>query len=179
MTFSAGLARLTKRTRPARGQQFWGDDFGARIRHLPTIRRGHRRRRERPHRRLRPGPVGYYVTLYEADDRLGGHADTHEVTGPDGRVHGVDFVFIVYNERTYPLLTRLLAELDVPGQDSEMGMSVRCEGCGLQNAAHRGPRGLLPGLTVGRARYTKLLTEVPAFHLRAGNCSTRVARTTT
>ncbi len=110
---------------------------------------------------------GHHVTLYEADDRLGGHAHTHEVTGPDGRVHGVDSGFIVYNERTYPLLTRLLAELDVPGQDSEMGMSVRCEGCGLQYAAHRGPRGLLPGLTRGRARYTKLLTEVPAFHLRA------------
>jgi len=110
---------------------------------------------------------GHHVTLYEADDRLGGHAHTHEVTGPDGRVHGVDSGFIVYNERTYPLLTRLLAELDVPGQDSEMGMSVRCEGCGLQYAGHRGPRGLLPGLTRGRARYTKLLTEVPAFHLRA------------
>ncbi len=110
---------------------------------------------------------GHHVTLYEADDRLGGHAHTHQVTGPDGLVHGVDSGFIVYNERTYPLLTRLLAELDVPGQDSEMSMSVRCEGCGLQYAGHRGPRGLLPGLTRGRARYTKLLTEVPAFHLRA------------
>ena len=29
--------------------------------------------------------AGHHVTLYEADDRLGGHADTHEVSGPDGR----------------------------------------------------------------------------------------------
>jgi predicted NAD/FAD-binding protein len=36
------------------------------------------------------------VTLFEADDRLGGHADTHPT--------GVDTGFIVYNERTYPLV---------------------------------------------------------------------------
>jgi monoamine oxidase len=68
--------------------------------------------------------AGHHVTLYEADDRLGGHADTHEVSGPDGRTHAVDTGFIVYNEHTYPLLTRLLAELGVPGQDSEMSMSA-------------------------------------------------------
>ena len=69
--------------------------------------------------------AGHHVTLYEADDRLGGHAHTHEVSGPDGRTHAVDTGFIVYNEHTYPLLTKLLAELGVPGQDSEMSMSVR------------------------------------------------------
>jgi uncharacterized protein len=111
--------------------------------------------------------AGHHVTLYEADDRLGGHAHTHEVTEPDGRTLAVDSGFIVYNERTYPLLTRLLAELDVAGQPSEMSMSVRCAGCGLQYAGHRGWRGLLPGLPRGRARYTRMLTEVPAFHRRA------------
>src|ERR1700759_2829716 len=111
--------------------------------------------------------AGQHVTLYEADDRLGGDAHTHEITGPDGRAHAVETGFIVYNERTYPLLTRLLAELEVPGQDSEMSMWVRCEGCGLQYAGHRGPRGLLPGLGRGRARYTRMLTEIPAFHQRA------------
>jgi uncharacterized protein len=49
-----------------------------------------------------------HVTLFEADRRLGGHADTHLV-GPVP----VDTGFIVYNERTYPLLTRLFAELGV------------------------------------------------------------------
>ena len=63
------------------------------------------------------------VTLFEADRRLGGHADTHLV-GPVP----VDTGFIVYNERTYPLLTRLFAELGVSTQASEMSMSVRCAG---------------------------------------------------
>lgn len=74
------------------------------------------------------------VSLYEADDRLGGHAHTHDVPSSDGRVHRVDSGFIVHNERTYPHLLRLFAELGVVTQESEMSMSVRCEGCGLEYA---------------------------------------------
>jgi uncharacterized protein len=46
--------------------------------------------------------AGDHVTLYEADRRLGGHADTHLVTAGDGRVHPVDTGFIVFNDRTTP-----------------------------------------------------------------------------
>ena len=52
------------------------------------------------------GAAGAHVTLFEADDRLGGHADTHEVDGL-----AIDTGFIVHNERTYPVLLRLFAEL--------------------------------------------------------------------
>ena len=38
------------------------------------------------------------VTLFEAEDRLGGHAHTHDVTDSDGRQHAVDSGFIVHNE---------------------------------------------------------------------------------
>ena len=50
------------------------------------------------------------MTLYEADDRLGGHAHTHDVAGPDGPMP-VDTGFIVHNDRTYPVLRRLFTEL--------------------------------------------------------------------
>ena len=99
------------------------------------------------------------VTLFEADDRLGGHADTHPT--------GVDTGFIVYNERTYPLLTRLFAELGVATQPSRMSMSVRCAGCGLQYAGQRGLPGLAAGLPRGRGRYVRMLAEVPRFHRAA------------
>ncbi len=46
----------------------------------------------------------YEVLLFEADDRLGGHAHTHDVRTADGRTIGVDSGFIVHNERTYPNL---------------------------------------------------------------------------
>ena len=70
------------------------------------------------------------VTLFEADSRLGGDAHTHGMPQPDGSVIGVDTGFIVHNERTYPTLLRLFAELGVETQDSEMSMSIRCDGCG-------------------------------------------------
>ena len=107
------------------------------------------------------------VTLFEADSRLGGHADTHLVVPPVGPPIGVDTGFIVYNERTYPLLTSMFAELEVATQTSEMSMSVRCAGCGLQYAGQRGLGGLTPGLRRGRGRYLRMLGEVPRFHRAA------------
>ena len=108
-----------------------------------------------------------YVTLFEADSRLGGHADTHMVVPPAGPPIGVDTGFIVYNERTYPLLSRLFAELGVATQPGEMSMSVRCAGCGLQYAGQRGLGGLTPGLRRGRGRYLRMLGEIPRFHRAA------------
>ena len=103
-----------------------------------------------------------HVTLFEADRRLGGHADTHLV-GPVP----VDTGFIVYNERTYPLLTRLFAELGVSTRPAEMSMSVRCAGCGLHYAGKRGPAGLAAGLRQGGGRFLRLLADVPRFHRAA------------
>jgi predicted NAD/FAD-binding protein len=107
------------------------------------------------------------VTLFEADDRLGGHAHTHRVVTPDGAELAVDSGFIVSNERTYPLLTRLFTELGVLTQPTEMSMSVRCGGCGLEYAGNRGPGGLLPGLRRGRGPYLRMLTEILRFHREA------------
>ncbi|MGI8332322.1 NAD(P)/FAD-dependent oxidoreductase [Actinomadura scrupuli] len=103
------------------------------------------------------------ITLYEADDRLGGHAHTHDLGA-----HRVDSGFIVHNERTYPQLVRLFRELGVTTQDAEMSMSVSCRGCGLEYAGARGPAGLFarPGSLV-RPAYLRMLAEIPRFHRRA------------
>ncbi|MFH8627903.1 NAD(P)/FAD-dependent oxidoreductase [Streptomyces vietnamensis] len=109
----------------------------------------------------------YEVTLYEADDRLGGHAHTRELPGPGGQALAVDSGFIVHNERTYPTLLRLFRELEIGTQDAEMSMSVRCDGCGLEYAGARGAAGLFASRPTLRARYLRLLTEVPVFHRSA------------
>ncbi|MFI1022057.1 NAD(P)/FAD-dependent oxidoreductase [Streptomyces olivaceus] len=107
----------------------------------------------------------HHVTLYEADERLGGHAHTHDLTSSDGRVHRVDSGFIVHNRRTYPNLLRLFDEIGVATQESEMSMSVRCEGCGLEYAGARGPAGLLARpRNALHGPYLRMLAQVPRFH---------------
>jgi predicted NAD/FAD-binding protein len=108
------------------------------------------------------------VTLYEADFRLGGHAHTHDLLDLTGRPVQVDTGFIVHNEHTYPNLLRLFTELGIATQESEMSMSIRCAGCGLEYAGARGLAGLFPSWrNLTRPRYLYLLTEVVRFHRQA------------
>lgn len=111
---------------------------------------------------------GDRVTLYEADDRLGGHAHTHRLELDTGAVVEVDTGFIVHNDRTYPTLLRLFDELGVRTQESDMSMSVRNERSGLEYAGAKGIRGLFPtARNLTRPRYVRMLGEVLRFHRRA------------
>lgn len=84
------------------------------------------------------------VTLFEAGRHFGGHANTVDVTLRDdaGRevTHGVDTGFLVFNERTYPNLIGLFAELGVPTAASDMSFSVQIP------PGASGLGGLRPGL---------------------------------
>jgi predicted NAD/FAD-binding protein len=74
------------------------------------------------------------ITVFEANDYLGGHTHTVDVTLADGN-WAVDTGFIVFNERTYPNFIRLLDRLAVPSQPSVMSFSVSDERSGLQYCA--------------------------------------------
>ena len=65
----------------------------------------------------------HHVTLYESDDRLGGHANTWEIEDRE-RVVPVDTGFIVYNERNYPNLVHLFEAVGVATERSDMSFSV-------------------------------------------------------
>ena len=70
------------------------------------------------------------ITLLEAGDYFGGHTHTVDVTlpTPQGAVtHGVDTGFLVLNERTYPHLIALLADLGVTTARSDMSFSVQAQ----------------------------------------------------
>ncbi len=99
------------------------------------------------------------VTLFEADDRFGGHAHTHHVED-----QWVDTGFIVHNDRTYPLLRRLFAELDVEVHPTEMSMSVHCDGCGLEYAGGRGATGIFAQRRrAADPRFLRMLTSIKRY----------------
>jgi uncharacterized protein len=108
------------------------------------------------------------VTLFEAADRLGGHAHTHDVTDSAGQRLAVDTGFIVHNDRTYPLLRKLFGELGIEVRPTEMSMSVHCTGCGLQYAGGRGLRGVLAQpRRLADPRFVAMLLSVKRFHRQA------------
>lgn len=70
--------------------------------------------------------VDYDVRLFESAGRLGGHTATMDVSH-QGRDYVIDTGFIVYNDWTYPNFIRLLGELGINSQKTEMSFSVRCD----------------------------------------------------
>lgn len=73
----------------------------------------------------------HHVTVFEAANEIGGHTATKIVSAPEGNL-AVDTGFIVFNDRTYPNFLKLLAQLGVAYQPTEMGFSVACQRTGFE-----------------------------------------------
>jgi uncharacterized protein len=71
------------------------------------------------------------VHLFEADDRPGGHANTVNLR-LDGHEVSADTGFLVFNERTYPRFSRLLAQLGVAHHPSDMSFSLTDRDSGIE-----------------------------------------------
>ncbi|RLS54654.1 MAG: FAD-dependent oxidoreductase [Planctomycetota bacterium] len=71
------------------------------------------------------------ITLFEANDYLGGHTNTVDVEW-EGERQAIDTGFIVFNDWTYPKFIELLDELGVRSQPTSMGFSVRCDAIDLE-----------------------------------------------
>ena len=93
------------------------------------------------------------VTVFEADNRIGGHTNTVGVEHA-GQHYSIDTGFIVFNEWTYPNFIALLDELGIAWQDSDMGFSVQHERTGLEYCGSS-----LNGLFAQRSNLFK-----PSFH---------------
>ncbi|MGB3810330.1 MAG: FAD-dependent oxidoreductase [Parvibaculum sp.] len=103
------------------------------------------------------------VTVYEKQDRPGGHSNTLTAACPEGDV-AVDTGFIVYNELNYPNLTALFSHLGVPTRASEMSFAASlATGGGLQRFEYSGSG--LNGLfgdrrNIFRPRMWRMLAEI-------------------
>jgi len=106
------------------------------------------------------------VTLFEANDYLGGHTHTH-VIELQGHEYAVDTGFIVFNGAHYPLLTRLFAELGVASQPTTMSFSVQNQASGVEYNA-----GSLDGLFCQRSnllrpRFLRMAADIVRFYRNA------------
>src|ERR1700710_263363 len=79
------------------------------------------------------------ITVFEANDYVGGHTHTIDVSTPSGDWAG-DTGFIVLNDRNSPNFTKFLGELGVPVQPTHMGFSVSSDHEDFEYAGT--PRGL-------------------------------------
>ncbi|SDF78896.1 hypothetical protein SAMN05216241_102359 [Limimonas halophila] len=105
------------------------------------------------------------VTLFEAQSRAGGHANTVDAPGPDGP-RGVDTGFIVYNTRTYPNLMRLFDALGVATEPSTMSFAVSLDGRRREYAGHLGGLFAQPANLL-RAGHWRMLADIVRFYREA------------
>ncbi len=108
----------------------------------------------------------HQVTLFEKDDRPGGHSNTVSVATPGGEL-AVDTGFIVYNPANYPNLVEFFHALGVPSQKTDMSFGVSIDngaieysGCGLGGVFAQKRNLLRPG-------HWKMLSDLLRFYREA------------
>jgi predicted NAD/FAD-binding protein len=108
----------------------------------------------------------HQVTLFEAGGHLGGHTHTHDIEWA-GRHYAVDTGFIVFNDRTYPNFQKLLHELGVAYQPTEMSFSVKCERSGLEYNGHSLNTLFAQRRNLVRPSFLRMIREIMCFNREA------------
>lgn len=108
----------------------------------------------------------FELELFDTADYIGGHSNTVEVE-EEGRKIAMDTGFIVYNEITYPHLTRLFAQIEAPVKNSSMSFSVQHIPDGLEFCGS-GINGLFAQRkNLLKPRFWRLLRQINRFNTNA------------
>jgi predicted NAD/FAD-binding protein len=109
---------------------------------------------------------GHEVTLFEAAERLGGHAHTVEVLAPGGPI-AVDMGFIVYNEVNYPNLTALFRHLGAPTKPADMSLAISLDDGDLEYGSKSLASLFAQPSALLRPRFWSMLRDLNRFYQTA------------
>ena len=120
----------------------------------------------------------YDVTVFEANDYIGGHTHTHEIK-IDNKSWHIDSGFIVYNERTYPNFIKLLNKLKVKTQKTSMGFSVKSPSSGLEYSGGSLNSLFAQRINLLRPSFYVMIKDILKFNRIAVSELEGISRTTT
>lgn len=108
------------------------------------------------------------LTIFEANDYVGGHTNTVDAVEPGtARLVPIDTGFMVYNEVTYPLLSRLFTQLQVPVKKTSMSFAVRDDISGLEWCGSSLNHLFAQRKNLINLRFLKMLAAVHRFNKEA------------
>ena len=106
------------------------------------------------------------ITVFERSSNVGGHTATIDVQH-QGRQYAIDTGFIVYNDWTYPNFIKLMNELGVVSQPSEMSFSVSCDNSGLEYGGNNLITLFAQRRNLFKPAYLKMLNDIVRFNKAA------------
>ena len=106
------------------------------------------------------------VTVFEANSYVGGHVNTVDVQDADRSI-AIDTGFIVFNDWTYPNFIKLLDQLGVASNPSEMSFSVKDPKSGLEYNGHSLDTIFAQRRNLFRPSFLRMIRDILRFNKQA------------
>ncbi|VUD52817.1 hypothetical protein TDB9533_01709 [Thalassocella blandensis] len=106
------------------------------------------------------------ITVFESAPEIGGHTATKDIE-LDGQHYAIDTGFIVYNDWTYPNFIKLLEDLNVATQPTDMSFSVHCTETGLEYGGSNLNTLFAQRRNLFKPSYLKMLRDIVRFNKEA------------
>ncbi|MEP0356333.1 FAD-dependent oxidoreductase [Paraglaciecola sp.] len=103
------------------------------------------------------------VTVFEKNDYIGGHTATVDIKIQQ-KEYSIDTGFIVFNNKTYPRFLKLLSQLKLTPQETEMSFSVKNQNTGLEYNGHSLSTLFAQKRNLFRPKFWKLILDILRFN---------------
>lgn len=103
------------------------------------------------------------ITVYESNDYIGGHTATKQIND-NGNVHSIDTGFIVFNDWTYPNFIKLMTQLGVAYQPTEMSFSVMSKKANLEYNGNNLNSLFAQRRNILRPKFWRIVKDILAFN---------------